>query len=184
MLKEIGLATGLLGNVLDMFKADKKDKTDEVSGTEEFGALMAGGITISDLPTATKADEAEGVTGVGLTDGVDAGVQEALDLLREMTSGGLEGAMRWAMKELREDVMDGMNISEQELAALPADQKAAVEKAIADEVQKRLAEAMNKDKQELAAGGNALAPQDIVAGLQKALQAEATKAYKEEVPTV
>lgn len=176
MLKEIGLASSMLGGVLDMFKTDKKDKTDEVSGTEEFGALMAGGMSIASLPTAAPADEDK-------VYGMDDGTKEALAMLRDMTSGGLEGAMRWAMKQLREDVMESMGISEAELAAMPADQKAAVEKAIAEEIQKRMAEAMGKEKD----GGlaaKAMTPEEMIAGIQKALQEAAKKAYKEEVPTV
>jgi hypothetical protein len=184
MLKEIGLASGLLSSVFDKLKSEKDKDT---TGAESFAAALGNGMGISlntfDSPLAGATQESAALSiGPTADDKMDPGVKEALEMLREMTSGGLEGAMRWAMKELREDVMESMGVSEDELAAMPADQKAATEKMIAEEVQKRLAEAMGKDKQGVADA--AMTPEELIAGLQKALQGEANKAYKEDVPTV
>ncbi|PZP39950.1 MAG: hypothetical protein DI585_02400 [Pseudomonas fluorescens] len=188
MLKEIGLAGGLasnlLGGVLDMFKKDKKGGVDEATGAEQFGSLMAGGMQIATLPAVAPAEEDKAASGAAKVDRLGAGVQEALDALHEMTKDGLEGAMRWAMKEIREDVMESMGVSEDELAAMDPAARDAMEQKIDEEVQKRMAEAMGKDGQDAVAETNALSPEQMVMGIQKALQAEANKAYREEVPTV
>ncbi len=145
MIGEIGLAAGMLGKIWDMAQSGKTDKTDEVSGSEEFGALMAqAGIEIRSLPVA-EASEAEGGLTAVSGDKTDAAASAAFDYLKEMTAGGLEGAMRTAMKKLREKIMGEMGVSEERLAAMEPAQRAAVEAKIGEEVQKRIQEAMGAD---------------------------------------
>lgn len=72
--------------------------------------------------------------------------QQAHDILKEITEGGLAGYWKWMMKNIRENVMEEMGISEADLAAMSPTERAAVEKAIADEVEKRLVEAMKKQQ--------------------------------------
>lgn len=179
MLKEIGLATGLLGSVFDLLK---KDKTQDVAGSDEFASMMAGGMQVGlggfDSPLG-KADDG---LNINEKDPISAGTRDALALLREMTEGGLEGAMKYALKKLREDVMESMGVSEEALAAMPEGERTAMEQKIAEEVQRRLTDAMGKDKNEMT--GGAFSPEDLLAGLRKAVQAEANRAYREVTPTV
>lgn len=159
-----GLAVGLLGSAVGTaLDAVFKDKKDTVS---------AEGFKITALDTGKK-DEAGHV----YNDSMDASAKEALDALREMTEGGIEGYWKWMMKELREDVMEEMGVSEEELAAMPVEQRAAVEQAINDEVQKRLKEAMGiKDGEEAVVDAN-----EMIEKLKQAMQtAEANKSYKDD----
>lgn len=155
----VGLLGGALGTALDTVFKDKK----EAGGADGFKIAML------DTP---KKDEAAGL----YNDRMDAGAKDALDALREMTSGGIEGYWKWMMKELREDVMDEMGVSEDELAAMPVEQRAAVEQAINDEVQKRLKEAMGiKDGEEAVVDAN-----EMIEKMKQAMQAmQAKDAYKE-----
>lgn len=78
--------------------------------------------------------------------------KDAMEMLSDMTENGLNGYWKWVMKQLREKVMDDMGISEQELAAMDPDARAAVEKAIEEEVKKRLAEMMGSSGKKTADG--------------------------------
>jgi len=156
----VGLLGGVLGTALDTVFKDKK----EAAGADGFK------IAILDTP---KKDEAAGL----YNDRMDAGAKEALDALREMTTGGIEGYWKWMMKELREDVMSDMGVSEEELAAMPVEQRAAVEKAIDDEVEKRLKEAMGiKDGEEAVVDAN-----EMIEKLKQAMQSmQAKTSYKDD----
>lgn len=67
---------------------------------------------------------------------------EAWKLLQEMTEGGLAGYWKWMVKtmreKLREEVMGGMGISEEQLAAMPEAQRKDIEAKITEEVERRL----------------------------------------------
>lgn len=80
--------------------------------------------------------------------------KDARDMLKEMTEGGLDGYWKWMTKKLREDVLSDMGLSEDALAAMDPATRASVEKAIEDEIQKRLAEAMAGGKNRLAHDGS------------------------------
>lgn len=156
----VGLLGGALGTALDSVFGEKK----QAAGGEGFAISM--------LEASAKEE-----TGATYNDSMDAGAKEALDALREMTTGGIEGYWKWMMKELREDVMDEMGVSEEELAAMPAEQRSAVEKAINDEVELRLKEAMGiKDGEQ-----GVVTAQEMIEKMKQAMQAEQAKgAYKEE----
>ncbi len=157
----VGLLGGALGTAIDSVFKDKKH------------AAGAEGFKITSLGDPSKKDE----VGKTYNDSMDAGAKEALDALREMTTGGIEGYWKWMMKELREDVMDEMGISEEELAAMPAEQRGAVEKAINDEVEKRIKEAMGiKDGEEAVVDAD-----QMIEKLKQAMQsAQAKEAYKDD----
>lgn len=92
-----------------------------------------------------KPRDGEAALFAGLVGGAGAGASakdEALKLLGEMTEGGLEGYWKWMIKTMRErlraEVMDGMGISEEQLNAMPADQRRDTEARITEEVERRL----------------------------------------------
>ncbi len=157
----VGLLGGALGTALDTVFKDKKD------------AAATDGFAIATLDTAKTQD-----TETTYADNnMDAGAKDALEALREMTAGGIEGYWKWMMKELREDVMEEMGVSEEELAAMPVEQRGAVEKAINDEVEKRIKEAMGvKDGEE-----GVVNAEQMIEKMKQAIQAEQAKgAYKNE----
>jgi acetyl-CoA acetyltransferase len=157
-----GLAVGLLGGALGTaLDSVLKDTT-----------AAADGFTIATLDTG-KTEETEST----YADTMDADAKDALDALREMTTGGIEGYWKWMMKELREDVMGEMGVSEEELAAMPVEQRKAVEQSINDEVEKRLKEAMGvKDGEEGVVNAD-----EMIEKLKQSMQADQAKgAYKEE----
>lgn len=84
---------------------------------------------------------------------------EAEKLLSEMTSGGLEGYWRWLIKNeearIRADVMQGMGLSEEQLAAMPDAQRQDLEKQISDAVAQRLKVWLEKQMQKEKEAGNA-----------------------------
>lgn len=99
----------------------QRGKKDETAGAEAgLFASMVGGEASS--PTST--------------------TEEASKLLKEMTEGGLAGYWKWMIKTMREklraEVMDGMGISEDQLKAMPADQRKDIEAKITEEVERRL----------------------------------------------
>lgn len=87
--------------------------------------------------------EADGRAFASLLGGGGVSVtEEASTLLREMTEGGLAGYWKWMIKTMRErlrnEVMQGMGMTEEALAAMPADQRRDIEAKITEEVERRL----------------------------------------------
>lgn len=126
-----------------------------------------------------KTDSGVTEDGVNSSDSVSTGSADALSLLKEMTNGGLAGYFKWMVKQIREKVMEDMGISEDALAAMPADQKTALMEKIEEEVKKQVAKIMGVDPE---SAGKMMATADK--GLSVTDQMEAKKAYKEDVPTV
>ncbi|RYG61791.1 MAG: hypothetical protein EON60_02170 [Alphaproteobacteria bacterium] len=134
------LAMGLLGNAVSsvlggFLGTDKTDKAGK-AGSAGFDQILLG------MKDVTAAEE----LGINTKDKVSAGTEEGLSLLREMTSGGIEGYFKYMIKELREKVMEDMGVSEADLAAMDPAQRDVVEKAIEDAVKEKVAEAMGIDK--------------------------------------
>lgn len=200
MLKEIGLASGLLSSVFDKLKSEKDKDT---TGAESFGAVLGNGMQVSlnTLDASSLLEEAgtkKVSAGAGSTDGmkitnllggdditddgvnssdkVSAGTSEALSMLKEMTSGGVEGYFRFIVKNIREKVMKDMGVSEEQLAAMPADERKAIEDKIAEEVKKQVAKIMGTDPE---TAQKMIAEADKVQGVGAAGKVEASKAYKE-----
>ena len=161
------LAVGVLGSLVG-------NTLGEALKTKDNGKA-AEGFEIAHLGSAKAPDDAKGA----YNDSMDATAKEALDALREMTSGGLEGFWKWMMKELREDVMEDMGVSEEALAAMDPAQRAAVEDAIEKEVQARLKEAMGIDD-----NGTDMAkaklPEEMIEKLKQAMQTAQGVGYKED----
>jgi hypothetical protein len=98
--------------------------------------------------TATIADRGKAEAGSGaLFSGLVAGAatsvtEEASKLLREMTEGGLAGYWKWMIKTMRErlrdEVMQGMGVTQEQLNAMPPDQRKDIEAKITEEVERRL----------------------------------------------
>lgn len=173
MIGEISLAAGFLGKIFDMAQTGKKDKSDEVAGSEEFSAMMGqAGIDIKSLPVAAKDEDGKALSAVG-GDKTDAAASAAFDYIKDMTAGGLEGAMRTAMKKLRDKIMEEMGVSEDSLKAMDPTARNAMEAKISEEVQKRIKEAMGADGK--------VTPEEQAVG---AKLLEMAKAYKNEVKTV
>ena len=73
----------------------------------------------------------------------DAGREERQRLLEEIREKGfrtyVDDLEKEKMEELRRKILASMGLTEEDLAKMPADQRAAIEKAISEEIQKRLA---------------------------------------------
>lgn len=177
MLTEIGLAAGMLGKIYDLATGGKKDKASEAAGDGgAFAALMGqvsgqAGIGITSLGGA-KAEDG-GLSEIAGTKGMDAQAMDAWQYLKDMTEGGLEGAMRTAMQKLRDKIMEEMGVSKEELAAMDPAARGAMEAKIEEEIQKRIEAAMGAD-------GVVTAEENLVG----AKLMEMAKAYKNDVPTV
>lgn len=97
----------------------------------------------SALTIGDRGKNTQGEAGMfsSLVEGASA-KDEALKLLREMTEGGLAGYWKWMIKTMRErlrdEVMQGMGMTEEALAAMPADQRRDIEAKITEEVERRL----------------------------------------------
>jgi len=172
MIGEISIAASLLGKLFDVAKGDKKDKSDEVAGSEEFSALMGqAGIDIQSFPVAAK-DEDTGLSAVS-GDKTDAAAAEAFQYIKDMTAGGLEGAMRTAMQKLRDKIMEEMGVSDESLAVMDPAARGEMEAKISEEVQKRIKEAMGAD-------GTVTAEEQMVG----AKLLELAKAYKSDISVI
>lgn len=160
------LAMGMLGNAVSGILGG-------LIGGEKKGGVNATGF--EDVLLAAKEKTEAEKMGINASDPMSAGTEEALGLLREMTSGGIEGYFKYLMKELREKVMDEMGVSEAELAAMGPEQRKAVEDAINEAVKEKLAEVMGVDREKMEAamnGGEKGGLVDIM------VQIESNKAYK------
>ncbi len=97
-----------------------------------------------------------------------AAAEDAKATLTDVTKDGARGYWKWKMKELREQitaqVMGELNVTAEKLAALPLEDRLALEQKIRDMVEERLklaiAEEMKK-KQKTTLGFNPLAPETL-----------------------
>lgn len=159
-----GLAVGVLGSLVGNTLAEALKDKGSASATEGF--------QIASLGKAKAAGEDESP----YMEEMDEETKAALESLREMTSGGIEGFWQWMMKELRKDVMEEMGVSEASLAAMDPEQRAATENAIEEEVQKRL-------KQAMGVGEEGETPQkltELVEKMKQAMQTAQGSGYKDE----
>lgn len=167
-------------------------------GLSAESPIITGGGGLSELfSSLVNGNSADG-TGVGsaaagaTSDSMDPKTQEALNMLKDMTDGGMQGYWKWMMKQIRQKVMDEMGVTEASLAAMKPDQRAAVEKQIEDEVKRRLAKAMGLDgtgkdakaQADAAQAGNGsvitpVTQAEKVAAVEPAAKTEAAKAYKD-----
>ncbi len=164
------LAMGMLGGAVSsvlggFFGTDKTDKAGKVDGKGFDSVLFAS-------KEKTGAEEA---LGINPRDKVSAGTEEALGLLREMTSGGIEGYFKFVMKQLREKVLAEMGLSEADLAAMGPEQRKAVEDAIAEAVKEKLAEVMGVDREKVE---QAMADMQGTGLTEIMARMEAAKVYK------
>lgn len=168
MVSGITGSGGLLSNLLG---TKKKDGTDD-------------GFDITSLTSPatddTGTDDVDGPD-ASSTDGMDAGTKEALDMLHDMTSGGMEGYFKYMVKQAREKAMSDLGVTEDSLKAMDPSARAAMEKKIDDMVKTAVAKIMGVDPDAAskmmtdAAQGTATAASHVDA----AAKVEAGKAYKD-----
>jgi hypothetical protein len=129
------LAMGMIGHALGglvggIFGDRNADKLDAKNG---FASILAAART-----EPTIAD-------------VAFGKEDAVAELRDITSGGIEGYVAWIIKQLREDVMESMGVTEEQIAAMDPMQREDTLKAIADEVERRMTLESVEDKEKMMA---------------------------------
>lgn len=131
---------------------------DQVTGGKDAGQGSAAGAVSGDGTSAAVRSVLIGqqaVVPMGMEDKghISQAEKEAKEMLSDMTEGGLNGYWKWVMKQLREQVLEEMGLSEDQVAAMDPASRDAVEKAIAEEVQKRLAEMMKGEGAKTAGDG-------------------------------
>lgn len=105
-------------------------------GNVKSGSASGGGGAFASLVGAAGGGEAPDAT------------DQAWELLKEMTGGGLQGYWKWMIKTMKErlraDVMGDMGVTDQSLAAMPEAQRNDIEQKINEEVERRLKAWMEK----------------------------------------
>jgi hypothetical protein len=139
LLGGVDVAAGAFADLLAESLENDKAKQEQASAVGTGDGIAGNIVLIGAVDAGTSADNSPS----------DSAAEEAKQMLHDMTAGGLDGFWKWHIKQLREkitdEVMQGMGITKDSLAAMPAEQRMAVEKAINDEVEKRLKEALAKE---------------------------------------
>lgn len=144
----------------------ERDRATDQSTTQEEAMLTSatGGIS-SLIQSSTAAEEKR-----------KSGSNALLDEIREKGFANYAKEVQdKKLEELRKKILGEMGLSEEDLAKMDGDKRAAVEKMVAEEMRKRLA-ALNSDNTDGVDGTKKIADTSVVAGTPAAQSAAAAQA--------
>lgn len=167
------LAAGMLGSAVSSLLGGMFGDAKKVGGAAEADA----GLFTKMLGKARDGAD----VAVNETEGMDADTAAAWSQLKEMTSGGVEGYWKYMIKQLREQTMEAMGVTEESLAAMEPGQREAIEAKIAEKVKEGLAKVMGVEPD---AANQMITLLNRADAINAANMFEARKAYKNDVLTV
>jgi hypothetical protein len=90
----------------------------------------------------------------------EGGEETPQEILKKITENGIEGMMKWKIDKLKEEIagkiMASKNLTQEQIAAMPAEQRIAIEQQIIREVAEKVKEAINEQAKRENEGKNAM----------------------------